>query len=79
MSSSVWANSAVKLVLWFMEITPSRLLMLQQLRQFSNVRRNAPGLVAGEEVRRRATVRLTRQQTTPAHFGRSVHALVTTH
>jgi hypothetical protein len=40
------------------KITPLRLLMLQQFRQLCNVRRDAPGLVAREEVRRRATARL---------------------
>ena len=40
------------------EITPLRLLMLQQFRQLCNVRRDAAGLVAGEQVRSRAPARL---------------------
>jgi hypothetical protein len=57
-SSSVWSSSAVELVLWFMEITPLRLLNAAAVQAAWQRGRNPPGLVTGEQRRRRAPARL---------------------
>jgi hypothetical protein len=48
------------------EITPLRLLMLQQFRQLGDVGGDPPGLVAGEELGRRPPSRLVRRRRFPS-------------
>jgi hypothetical protein len=55
-SSQKLNHDAIAMARFFSGLLGGIVLPAQQLRQLRDVRGDAPGLVAGEEVRRRATV-----------------------